>query len=128
MYDHAQHGKVDNFIMDESEAKEVYEQSLREEHAKMLAAMQSEFNLEDADELKQAVIARKKVVEIVPDAAEAVKYLVNHAESEAVRGNMAKFVLQTGMQLDSDADPADPMGKLFDRLRKNDAKDQPVHE
>lgn len=114
--------------MDADEAKKVYEQSLKEEHARMLAAIQGEFNLGDADDLKQQVLSRKKVVDLVPDAADALAHLINHAESEAVRGNMAKFVMQTAMQLDSDSGAGDPMAKLFDRLKNNDTKDQPVHE
>lgn len=77
-------------------------------------AIEGEFTAEDVEEL------RDRMKQHVPEAEQAVVYLLNNAASESVRLNAAKYVITTVFGKMAEADTVDPMTKLLAELRNND--------
>lgn len=103
------------------EAKEIYEAQIKrelEESAQYHEALKDEFKDASPDDPDTAIKAGKRLMELVPDAGTQIKYLINHAESEAVRKDLAKWVFQTAMRAAEINDDEDAMQKLVNSLTK----------
>ena len=59
-------------------------------------------------------------------AAAQIVWLAGNAESESVRGNMAKYILEAGMR--NDDKNRDPVKDIIAGLMANDAKPQPANK
>lgn len=58
-------------------------------------------------------------------AAAQVVWLAMHAESETVRGNMSKYILDTAYKVEKENQ--DPIANIIEGLQKNDKKPQPAN-
>jgi hypothetical protein len=106
--------------MTEESAEERYNRQLAEEVAKIQAyrkSVEEEFSGVDVDDPETAKIARNKLFELVPDAAETIATLLLHAESESVRGTLAKFVFTEAMRAADKGKTADAWETLFKKLQ-----------
>jgi hypothetical protein len=111
------------------ELAEVYETNLRLEHAQMLEAMQSEFNVRGQSDTEQAGKARKAILDNVQDAGDKLKWIINHSENDAVAAGAAKFVISEALKIADGDGITDPLDKLFEKLKndKNDKKPATVN-
>ena len=71
--------------------------------------------LEDPVTMK---IAKDTVLDLIPDAALQIRYLINHAESETIRKDLAKYILNLGMQSKEKLDEEDELTSLLKDLTK----------
>lgn len=113
--------------LDRLTPEERYNLSLAEEKAKheqYQAALRAEFASLDIDDPETQKRVRAEVFELIPIAASTVNYLMTHAESEAVRANLAKWVLSEGMKSAEKDKPKDFVSELFDRLKT----DEPIED
>lgn len=85
-------------------------------------ARASEFIEADPDKPETAEKVRAHVVELVPEAKLALQHLLLHADSEAVRAGVAKFVMAAGMKaLEGDKDKED-WAELLNKIGKDKSK------
>jgi sarcosine oxidase gamma subunit len=96
---------------------------LLKQHEDEKKAMREEFEDSSSDNATVTTEnAKRRVAELAPDAWAAVNYLVNHAESESVRANCAKWILDITMgkkQVAGDKD--DSIENLIESLRPKNA-------
>jgi hypothetical protein len=85
-------------------------------------AVKSEFDAADPDAVETAEAVRAHVVELVPDAKIVIKELLLHADSEAVRAGLAKFVMAAGMKALQDKGDRDELGSLLKSLQPDAAQ------
>lgn len=78
-------------------------------------ALKQEFEKATDDE-DVSHITRKQIIELIPDAAETVAFLLKHSDSDAVRANLSKFILETGIKTAKGEDEASEMAKLVAKL------------
>lgn len=81
------------------------------------AAIESEFADTDGEDPETAGKVREHLFKLVPDAGTTIKYLLNHADSESVRANLAKFVYAEAMRTAKAEGDEDGFGKLLRELR-----------
>jgi hypothetical protein len=110
--------------MEAEEAKTLYEASLDQEVKELLEydkELRQEFKNAQPDE-ETARRAKKRVIELVPDAANQIKQLITHAESEAVRKDLAKWVIQTAMQHGVEVSQNDDIANLLHSITDPNSK------
>lgn len=83
------------------EQREQYEAQVARELQEGIAyhdSLKEEFKDADPDDVELAKKAAKRVIELVPDAGLQIKHLINHAESEAIRKDLSKWVFGVAMK------------------------------
>lgn len=106
------------------ELEKKYEDSLAAERERMhlyREAMKQEFAERDPDSVEVAVATRKELISLVPDAQVTIQHLLLHSDSDAVRGNLAKFVMTEALKVGKTEGEEDEMTKLLKSLQKKDA-------
>lgn len=95
-------------------------QSLQDELNRYAAAYREEFELASkADPENVEEYTRDFFKQNIHQAAAQIVWLASNAESESVRGNMSKYVIE---QATKDAEDAgDPVRALLKKLQNNDA-------
>lgn len=73
-----------------------------------------ELNADDPDTVTKV---RNKLLLLVPDAYSAMSQLINHADSEAVRANLSKFVFTEAIGKAKTQDEEDELRKLLGDLK-----------
>jgi hypothetical protein len=84
----------------------------------MANARAEEFTDADPTKAETAEAVRAHVVEMVPQAKTAILDLLLHAESEAVRAGLAKFVMAAGMKALEGDKEADEWATLIKKIGK----------
>lgn len=110
--------------------QEKYDLQLQEEKAKYeiyREALKQEFANLDVDDPETQKKVRAEVHTLIPLATATISQLLEHAESESVRANLAKWVLSESMKTAEADKPKDFVSELFDRL-KNDSIDGEAEE
>jgi ABC-type ATPase with predicted acetyltransferase domain len=105
---------------DTSAVQKAYEDQVNKELSEIAAyreALVQDFMNAEPDE-ETAEKAAKKLIELVPDAGNTVKYLITHAESEAVRKDLSKWIFQVAMKAAEDKGDEDEMTRLINVLSK----------
>jgi hypothetical protein len=108
---------------DNDKEQDGYENSLQAEIDKLHAYRQSieeEFKGVDPQDPEASEKARKKIFELIPDAGGTIQYLLLHADSEAVRSSLAKFIFTEAIRSAKAAGDDDALTKLFSELAGND--------
>lgn len=108
--------------IDPAEARKEYDKLVKRELGEMAAyreALEAEFKDADPDSDETAEKAKKRLIELVPDAATQIRYLLNHAESEAIKKDLAKFIFGTAMRVAEINGDEVQMQKLISSLSKN---------
>ena len=92
-----------------------------EENEKTLKALHEEFaNANDPDAIAQ--VARKAIVDTMPQAIATMRELVEHAESESVRASLARFVVAAGLDKSKFEDSSSSdLKELLKQLAANDS-------
>lgn len=93
-----------------------------QENTKTIEALKQEFaDSENPDDIVK--IARKAIRTLMPRAIVELGNLIDGAESEAVRGNLSKFVVSVGLDKSKfEDDSAGSLKTLLEGLAKNDPK------
>lgn len=83
-------------------------------------AFEEEFKNVDANSPEAVAAARKQLFTLIPDAGATIQHLMNHAQSEAVRANLAKFVYAEALRVAKAEGEGDEMSRLINSLTKDD--------
>lgn len=105
---------------DADAVRTAYEDQVKQELAE-LAIYREKLNDEFKDaepDNETAEKAAKKLIELVPDAGKNIKYLINHAESEAVRKDLSKWIFAVAMKAAEAKGDEDEMDRLIRSLSK----------
>jgi len=111
----------------EPNAQEKYDAELAKELEALHAfrkATEQEFAGLEATDPKTAAAARNKLLELVPDAAEQLKFCLIHSDSDSVRANVAKFVFTEALKAADSDKTKEAWEDLFNQL-KNDGVEVP---
>ena len=98
-----------------------YEQEVAKEFQRLAALREavkeklSGKELEDPETMK---IAKETVLDLIPDAAVTVRYLILHADSETIRKDLSKWILQIAMNDRSQSNEDDELQKFLDTITK----------
>lgn len=101
--------------------REQYEKQLEVELLELAnyrKALEEEFSTKNLDDPETAAAAKAHVLETVPDAATQLKWLIRHAESESIRANLSKWVLDLAMQAAKKGEGDDALSTLLSELQK----------
>lgn len=107
----------------ELSAQERYDAELAMELEKLRSfrkATEEEFAGLDSQDPKTAKAARNKLMELVPDAAEQLAFLIKHSDSDSVRANIAKFVFSEAMKAADSGKTREVWEEMFDKLRPDE--------
>lgn len=118
----------DGELSDDAEA--LYNAKLAEEVAKLNEYRQSleqEFKNLDLDDPEAHKRIKAEVHKLVPDACTTLKMMLEHAESESVRANIAKFVLTVAMKTADKETASDIVAEMFADLAANDDTTQSIY-
>lgn len=100
--------------------KKEYENQVQQELSELAIfseKLKADFaDVDTEDEEVVAEKAKKKLLELIPDAGNTIKYLISHSESDAVRKDLAKFVFQTAMRAAEVAGDEDEVARLIKSL------------
>jgi len=105
----------------ENKDKTEYEKQVDKELAKLAEyhkALTQEFANIDPDDPEVIRKANEKIIELVPDAGAALNWLLNHAQSESVRANIAKYVFDRAIKHASEKGEDDEIAKLLKGMTK----------
>lgn len=78
-----------------------YDEALKEEVlelANFKKALEEEFRTKNLEDPETIAATKGHVVDMVPDAATQLKWLIKHAESESVRANLSKWIMELAMK------------------------------
>lgn len=107
--------------MAEETPLEKYQRETEQEMAKLVElhnALTQEFKGRDLDDPETAVRAKNEVVSLIPDAATALHYLIAHSESDAIRKDIAKWVMDTAMKTANNDESKNALATLLDEITK----------
>jgi glutamyl-tRNA reductase len=119
--------------MDDAERKQLeeqYKQDIAQELtnlAEYRKALEEEWKDKKLDDPETAEQARATIIELVPDAATALRWLIVHSDSDSVRMNIAKWVMERA-QKRADADDSDKaLHDLINSITKK-TTDSPIND
>jgi hypothetical protein len=96
-----------------------YEQTIQQEIVELAAkreTIRQKLLGKQLDDPETMAIAKETVLDLTPDAALQIRYLINHAESETIRKDLAKWVLGLAMNERGKLDEEDEMTNLLNEL------------
>jgi hypothetical protein len=113
--------------MEEAQQKQQTAEELKSEYEQQIAAellevanyrkaLEEEFAGKDMDDPEVAIGAKKKIMELVPDAGKNIKWLLNHAESEHIRKDLSKWIMELAMKAHEKSSGDDVLSKLLKEL------------
>jgi len=115
----------DNSVGDnaaEYEAKVAAEtERLQKLHESVKEALKDR-SLDDPETMK---VAKETALDLIPDAAVTIRYLMLHAESESVRKDLSKWIFTLAMDRATNKDDEDELQGLIDSLTGGKAKIEP---
>jgi hypothetical protein len=91
-------------------------------------ALEEEFATKNLDDPETAAAAKAHVLESVPDAATQLKWLIRHADSENIRANLSKWVLELAMKAANKDEGDDALTQLLSQLQKKKVTPSPVND
>lgn len=81
-------------------------------------ALEQEFAKVTSSDENLSTKALDSIIKLVPDAGEAISYLLNHADSEGVRAGLAKWVFDKVLRQYEKEGQEDELNKLIKSLTK----------
>ena len=110
---------TDNSDNNDGTAEETYEEKVRREMDEIVEKrehVRKQLIGKHLDDPETMAIAKETVLDLIPDAALQVRYLINHAESETIHKDLSKWILGLGMNERGRIDEEDEMQKLINDL------------
>lgn len=113
-------GAIDPNQPDDSNADND-EQSLQAQLQAYYRSIEQEFDIEAKPELIDADIMadtiKKRMIEKLPVAFRSLAYLAEHADSESIRFQSSKYIIEAAIGKQAIAPPGDPWKDLFGSMR-----------
>lgn len=103
------------------ELRESYAQAFQRELAENAVykeELKEKFTDVDADDPEVAKQAREELIKLVPDAGARIIWLLNHAESEAIQKDLAKFIFQVAIKAAEISGEEDEMQRIIKSLSR----------
>jgi hypothetical protein len=115
--------------MDQAERDELqksYDQQITAELQRLAEyrlAVEQEFAGRKLDDPETAAMAKDQVVTLVPDACKTLAWLINHADSENIRKDISKWVLECAMKQAGTNSENDALATLMREFTKTPVND-----
>lgn len=115
--------------MDQAERDELqktYDQRITEELQRLAMyrqAVEEEFKGRSLDDPETAKMAKDQVVTLVPDACKTLAWLINHADSESIRKDISKWVMECAMKQASVNGENDALSQMLKEFTKTPIQD-----
>lgn len=103
------------------ELKEEYEKQVARELQELAAyktAIEQEFSTKTLDDPVMAARAKEEIVGLVPEAAVQLRWLITHADSESIRKDISKWVMELAMQTSAKNERDDALNELLESITK----------
>jgi len=110
---------TDNSVNNDVDSNSEYELSIAKEMqelAEKREAIRQKLKGKKLEDPETMAIAKETVLDLTPDAALQVRYLINHAESETIRKDLSKWVLGLAMNEHGKRDDEDELSSLINTL------------
>lgn len=112
--------------MDSNELKKQYEAKIAkelQELAEYRKALEAEFRTKTLDDPETALKAKAEVVSLVPDAVSQLKWLILHADSESIRKDISKWVMELAIKAADKNGEDDELKDLLKQFSKTPVND-----